>query len=426
MREKRLKKTKEKEYTQNDISLESSLLKALAIKKNYEQFAQVLDTKRLIPLMAGLLKDYDKYYKKYEKDINWDEFYTEWAHNWHAKDMDERDVEYYREQVFPLIRNSKIENSVYVSLLEREAAQKIEEINKEGFNPAAIAEVLSSLNNQVSVYQTVNDERVFKLTDVDLGKLDTSTGIRWFLPALQAHLDSLMSGQFWVVAADSNTGKSAFCISQAVAVLKSYEDKVILYCTSEDTKEDLTGRIFSNLYKDRLPNGFEDVGAKREKIQEAFKRDYNPTRFQAMQIHGSGDLIKIEQLIEKIKPDLVIIDMLDKLAKTDDWMELAKLYQKVRGWANAGVAIIGTSQSGNTEFFNKQTNKFETVKNLTDKHLAGSKSGKQGAAYGILSIGKDDDQKHIRYVKSSKRKRGRDVRVTCVLEERYSLYRELL
>jgi len=63
---------------------------------------------------------------------------------------------------------------------------------------------------------------------------------------------------------------------------------------------------------------------------------------------------------------------------------------------------------------------------LSDKDLSGSKSGKQGAAYCMIMIGKDDDMPNIRYVQTTKKKRGQHVAVTCEVSEVHSSYRELL
>lgn len=417
-----------KQITQDDITLEASLLKALAIKKNYDQFSKTLDTKRLIPATSGLLKDYARYYEQYNADINWEVFYTDFVHNWHKKDLDESDITYYRETVFPLIQNSRTEN-VFTQLLQKEAAGKIQELTESG-DFVQIQDVLSSLNNQLSVHQKDNNDSVFKLGKLDLTTLDTSNGLKWFLPALQAGLGSHMPGQFVVVAADSDTGKSAFCISQAVHVFKQLHIngimRPILYCTSEDTKEDLAARFLSCLYRDKCPGGFEQIVSDFDKISTSYQKHFNDNLFIGMQIHGHNDMYKLRQNINTYQPCVVIIDMLDKLSSSDQIQDLTKLYQEIRGMANDGVPIIGTSQTGNTSYQDKETGKFVHRRHLSDKDLSGSKSGKQGAAYCMIMIGKDDDVPNIRYVDTTKKKRGKHVSVTCQIHEAFSLYTELL
>jgi replicative DNA helicase len=419
-----------KQIKKEDIALEASLLKALATQDNYNKFINVLDKKRLISITSNLLKDYKSYYELYKKDIDWATFYTEFAHNWHKRDMDEHDLAYYRETVFPLIQNSVVDDSVFIALLEREASNKIEDVVSKGINQAEIHEILKNLEEQKSAYcKNTKDEDVFSLSGVDCSLLDTSNGLTWFLPSLQAGLKSHMPGQFIVVAADSDTGKSAFCISQAVHVFKQLNNnkdkRPILYCTSEDTKEDLACRFLSCLYREKVA-GFEAVVEDFDRVRKSYLKNFDDKLFIGVSIRCPNDLYKIKQKIDKYNPSLIIIDMLDKLSNSDNIQDLTHLYQEIRGIANDGFPIIGTSQTGNTTYYDKETNEYKHRKWLSDKDLSGSKSGKQGAAYCLIMIGKDDEMQNIRYVTTTKKKRGQHVSTTCELLQEYSFYRELI
>ena len=413
-----------------DVELEAGLLKSMASKRTFDKFYSSLDTKKLIPLTASLLKDYDTYYQKYNEDINWDTFYTEFTQNW-RKDLDHEDINYYRETVFPLVKNATVNESLYVALAEREAASKIQESIDQGFSHIKIEEIVSSLKDNLQLYQKGDDEDIFKLGGMDLSVLDVSHGLHWFLPSLQASLSSIMPGQFIVVSADSGAGKSAFCISQAAHVFRQLHDRAdsrpILYCTSEDTKEDLAGRFLSNLYKDKVVGGFEDIITKFDKVNTHFTKEYNSELFIGMTIRGHKDLYKIKQKIDKYNPSLIVIDMLDTLCESLDITSMTKTYNAIRAMANDGYAIIGTSQAGNTSYKESETGQYKHRKWLSEKDLAGSKGGgKQGAAYCMIMIGQDDDTPGVRYVSTTKKKRGKHCAVTCTLHEEYSLYRELL
>ena len=429
-----------KPIKQDDIALEASLLKALSRQKEYKQFVKILDVKKLIPVTALLLEDYQKYYKQHNNDIDWGLFYTEFAQNWHKDDLDAQDLAYYRDTVFPLIQTSIVDKGVYIALLEREAATNIQKSLEKGYDAVYINDINSSLARQKATYLNEKDESVFQIGNCDLTKLDQSNGIEWFMPSLQANLGSLMPGQFVVVAADSDVGKSAFCISQAVHIFKNSARKTInstaqktsisarpiLYCTSEDTKEDLACRFLSCLYRDKCLGGFEEVINNYERISESYAKHFDDSMFVGMPIRGVNDLYNIRQKIEALSPCLIIIDMLDKLSSSDNIQDLTKLYQEIRGIANDGYVVIGTSQTGNTSYQDKDTKEYKHRRWLTDKDLANSKSGKQGAAYCILTIGKDDDQPSLRYIATSKKKRGKHCKITAEVIPEYSYYRELL
>lgn len=418
------------QITPEDISLEASLLKSLAVKKNYDKFYKVLDTKKLIPITDRLLKNYSKYYEKYNEDIDWDTFYTEFTQNM-SNDLDKDDISYYRETVFPLVQNAEIKDSLYTALLEREASSKIEHVIQSGFCHEKIHEIVTSLKTQLQIYRKDSDDSIFKLDSIDLSALNTDNGLTWFLPALQAGINSHMPGQFVLVSADSGAGKSAFCISQAVHVFKQLNQKndtrPILYCTSEDTKEDLAGRFLSNLYKDKCTGGFEDVIVNFKRVNEHYTKHYNSDLFIGMSIRSPKDVYKIRTKIDMFNPSVVIIDMLDVLSDSLDINSLTKTYNEIRMISNDGVPIIGTTQAGNTSYQEKETGQYKHRKWLTEKDTSGSKGGgKQGAAYCMLMIGQDDDMPGVRYISTTKKKRGKNVRVTCKLTEQYSLYEELL
>lgn len=421
--------TKQKEIKKEDITLEASLLKALAVKKNYDSFIKCLEPKRLISITQELLKDYKKYYSKYNSDIDWGVFYSDFC-EWHRRDLDEHDLAYYRETVIPLINNADT-SKIYISLLEREASRKIEDIISSGIDEQAITSVIKDLIEKKCVYSNESDSDVFTLGSLDLSVLDTSNGLTWCLPSIQAGLPSLMPGHFVLISADSDTGKSALCISQAkhsfleLHARKEF-DRPILYCSSEDTKEDLGCRFLSNLYQKKVLGGFDEIVANYEKINNDYKKTYNDGLFVGMQIRGPRDLIKIEQKIEKLNPRLIIVDMLDKLSESEDIKHFIRLYQDIRGIANSGYPILGTTQSGNTSYQDKDTKEYRHRKWLSEKDVSGSKSGKQGAAYCMIMIGKDDDMPNVRYISTTKKKRGKHVQLTCEIIEKFSCYREYL
>jgi len=415
--------------TKDDITLEASLLKSLSIKKNFDKFYNILDRKKLIPITDRLLKHYGQYYEKYKTDIDWNLFYTEFTQNM-SNDLDKDDIQYYRETVIPLIQNSVLPESLYVSLLEREASSSILEHMQKGFDIHQIETIIKEHKEQVSGYQS-KDEDVFKLSDIDLSVLDSSNGLTWFLPSLQSSISSHMPGQFVLVSADSGAGKSAFCISQAVHIFKQLHERKdsrpILYCTSEDTKEDLAGRFLSNLYKDKCVGGFEDIILNIKRVNENYTKHYDSNLFIGMPIRCPKDVYKIRQKIDIYNPCVVIIDMIDILSPTLDIQCLTKTYNEIRMIANDGFPVLGTTQAGNTSYQDKETGQYKHRKWLTEKDTAGSKGGgKQGAAYCMIMIGQDDEMPGVRYLTTTKKKRGKHVSVTCQLDERYSIYRELL
>lgn len=423
------------EIKQEDVRLESSLLKALSIRKNFETFGEFVDFKRLLPNTIVLLKDYKKYFKSFiHEEINWGTFITEFAQNWHSRDLDEDDIVYYRDIVIPMIDKVEVEdiNNVLVGLLNRDYINRFVLSLNNGIQESKVQDILDSYIQAKAKYVKEVDEEAFSIDKIDFSILDKEKGIPWFLPSIQAGLGSLVQGQFVVVAADYGVGKSAFVISQAVNAFKHlHRNKInrpILYFNSEGTQADVFTRFLSGLYSNHISGGFEEVFKQIDKVRSKFTETFNINNFLVFQI-TQGDMSKIRQKIDMYNPSVVIIDIADVLAKDEDVQSLKKLFDGLRLLSAQSCPIIATTQSGNTsyQYFDKENQEMVTKHRrwLSEKDLYGSKAGKGGAADTIITIGKDDTMKNIRYVHTPKKKRGSIVSVTCELLEEFSLYKEI-
>jgi len=424
------------EVKPEDIRLESSLLRAMSVKKHYDTFAEFIDLKRLLPNTALLLKDYKKYFESFAEhiEINWGTFTTEFAQHWHSKDLDDDDIAYYRDTVIPLIEQvpDPDVNGVLVGLIDREYTSRYTQQLAAGVDTKVLQEILDDHQQEKAKYITKIDEEAFSIDKVDFSILDKENGIPWFLPSLQKGLGSLVQGQFVVVAADYGVGKSAFVISQLAHTLKylraKKDHRPVLYFNSEGTQADVFTRTLSNLYSNKIVGGFEDVLKQVDKVSVDFMEKFNKDTFLVFQIQ-QGDMSKIKQKIDIYNPCVVIIDIMDVLAKEEDVQHLKKLYDGLRLLSAQSCPIIGTTQSGNTsyQYFDKEKSEMVTKHRrwLSEKDLYGSKAGKGGAADTIITIGKDDEMPHVRYVHTPKKKRGAVVSVTCEIVEKYSIYKEM-
>ncbi len=116
--------------------------------------------------------------------------------------------------------------------------------------------------------------------------------------------------------------------------------------------------------------------------------------------------------------------MLDILAQVEDPITLKKLYDNIRLLSLEFCCIIGTTQSGNTTWFDKESGAEKSKKFLTDKDVLGCKA-KSAAAETMITIGKDSNNPKLRYISVPKKKRGSAVNITCEIIDTYSLYQEI-
>ncbi len=414
-----------------DIILESALLSTMSRRENFTLYVNSIDKKRLLPQTLVVLNDYEKYFKMYpEHDtVDFGQFVTQFTQNWHRKDLEQFDIDIYRDCVFPAI--SKVESGksdhCLLGLMNKQTTEELLEVANNDFNIAKLRAILEKHEHKEQLILLDHDNDAITSATVDLSVLDKTSGIPYFLPSLQTSLGGLIQGQFVVVSADSNTGKSAFCISQAVHAFRHFDNQPergpILYFNSEGTPGDIFGRFWSNLFKKQIPGGIEEIVTRREEVREKFNARFDASKFVVFQMGTSG-ISYIRAKLNKYKPSLVIIDMLDILASVEDPITLKKLYDNIRLLSLEYCAIIGTTQSGNTTWFDKESGAEKSKKFLTDKDVLGCKA-KSAAAETMITIGKDSNNPKLRYISTPKKKRGVMCNLTCEIEDSYSLYKEI-
>lgn len=420
---------------QTDVAIESSLLKALSIADNYTKYIDFVDFKRLLPSTALLLHDYKKYFELYTKDlvINWGQFATQFAQNWHSKDLSQYDVDYYKEHVFPAVSKMEIAEAdkALLGLIEKKAIEDVTNSLQKGINEEELQHILESyFNKKTQISPLGVSAKIKTMFDMDFSVLDKSEGIPWFLPSLQNSLMSITRGQLIVVSGDTGSGKSAFVASQVASTFQhAMKRKIvqpILLLNSEGTLEDAMARVLSNLLRSHFVTGFEQIVANMDKILVRCREKFGEyaDNLKMVQLTESKGLREVVQYLKQIKPCILFIDITDTLATEEDPKTLKKLYDGLRLLSAEYCPIIATTQAGNQEYLDKDENKLKKRKWLTDKALYGSKQ-KGSAADTMIMIGQDDDNPELRYISVTKKKRGKPVNITCELIEEYSLFKEL-
>ena len=415
-----------RESSQIDTKLESSLLKIMSNRENFLKYYNVLDLDRLLINTKTLLNNYDMYYKTcQDNQIDFGKFHTHFV-TWHKKDLDNNELDYYRDVVYRIIENADDSDaeSIITALDQRVFEQKI----KETTDPDELIKLAEEYKTQEKEKYTEEDG--FNIETLDFSVLSKSDGIPWVLPSLQASLGSLTAGELTLFVADTNTGKGLLVISQLVHTFKHLArnniDKPILMFNSEGVVSEPMDRFFSNMYRTEYPEGFEEVVLNQVEVNKRFVDTYSDAA-KRLWLFSMSKITTFDKLRKKVlqyKPAVVFIDIADKLAKERDVGSLTVLYDSLRGLAEeAQCPIIATSQSGNTKYFDETEGKFRYKRFLDDKDIYGAKQ-KSSAATTMICIGKDDDKSPIRYINVAKSKRGRPVKLTCNIFPEFSRIEE--
>lgn len=260
-------------------------------------------------------------------------------------------------------------------------------------------------------------------TTDDLDELLAETGddarLQFNINTLSRHVYGIGPAEFGIVFATPETGKTAFVISLIAGPGGFCEQGAkVLYLGNEE----ITKRTKLRAYQAW-------TGMTRESIvenTEAAKRKYVAIADRLiMKDTQDWDLDRIEAYIEKINPDLVVVDQADKVQIAGQYNagheRLRELYRRLRETAKRfSCALIAVSQA---------SAEADGKTRLTYTMMEGSKIGKAAESDLILGVGRhsgdneDNQPDTTRFITVSKNKlSGWHGTVVCNIEPEVSRY----
>jgi replicative DNA helicase len=272
--------------------------------------------------------------------------------------------------------------------------------------------VMESYDAQVK--RVVKNPQVLDPIEDLLKAEENDEGLHWRLPCLNRHIKPLVGGDFVVVAARPDKGKTTFTASELtfmaaqVDALYPSENRSILWFNNEGPGKRIVTRCFQaalNATMEELVTK-SNAGTIRDEYRAALGGRGGTLRI--FDIHGMWNH-EVEDLMEKFKPALVLFDMIDNIKfggeasnngqRTDQLLEAMYQWARMMG-VKYDCAVIATSQiSADGDGI-----QFPTLPMLKD-----SKTGKQGAADVIITIGTVNDPMlaSSRYIGTTKNKKVR-------------------
>lgn len=222
-----------------------------------------------------------------------------------------------------------------------------------------------------------------------------SDGLNWRLEEMNVSLGPLRKGDFVVVAARPEAGKTTFVASEATYMLPQLEeDQHVIWINNEESSKKVMMRVIqafnSVTTKELMSDMMKWEGAFITNGGERFlvvddDSDYN-------------SVSRINTLLRKCKPGLIIFDQLDKVEgfknERDD-LRIGALYKWARELSKRYCPVIAVSQLDGAA---------EGSKWITMDHLRGSKTDKPGEADAIVMIGDARDNTTTRYITVAKNK----------------------
>lgn len=265
-------------------------------------------------------------------------------------------------------------------------------------------EKLDKVKQQITVHEDTLE--IFK-------DLSPSSGIPFRLKELQDATKGLRGGDFAVVFARTNVGKSTFLASE-ISYMAERCDRPTIYFNNEQRGNAVKLRLIQSL----LGWTTEQINIDHSKTLNLY---LNKTKGNIKLIdNASLTHWELRRYVEELEPALICLDQIDKVkgfkADRED-LALGEIYIFLREVAKEyDIPVIGVTQASESA---------EGKKWLTTKDLAGSKTSKPAEADLLIGIGKSNDEGYesIRYLNILKNKgTGDERRIECRFKKEIGRY----
>ena len=221
--------------------------------------------------------------------------------------------------------------------------------------------------------------------------LDTTVakgGLDWRLDVLNKSLGPIRKGDFIIVGARVETGKTTFLASEATHFVTQSKQPVLWINNEEDSN-----KVKLRLWEAAIGYSKDWIYEHKDKAEELLK----PWKDKLIIVEPQY-FWEVEALIAEYKPCIIVFDLLDKVAgfKADrEDIIYSKMYRWARTLAKQHCPVITASQCDGEA---------DGKKYLSMTRLDGSRTAKQKEADGIIMIGKDMENEYLRYISVPKNK----------------------
>ena len=370
--------------------MELDLLHVLENKDNYERYSQFVQRHTVTSEVWQIIQDLQLYYDANDT-LDWDNFSTWFKVVKHPTYKEEKLAVY--QAIFDRVAKhttSSSSDELIEALLERDYATRIADISRrvaEGEGGSELADI-----NQLLEGYTEESSKIAKLDEFfvedDVASIFEhvrgGNGLNWRLPFLNYSCGPLRKGDFIIMSAFVDSGKTTMLASESTFMAPQLdEDQVILWFNNEEEGRKFKYRVM------QAALGWDN--AKMEKDMIATWDAY-------LKVLGGNSRIKIvdnkrmdtkfvENIIKKTNPGLIIFDQLwkvfgfEKLA-VNEVDRQTKLFAWGRELAGMYAPTISVHQADGTASGQLW---------IEQNQLYGSRVGIQGEADAIITLGRSHE-----------------------------------
>ena len=401
--------------------IEKQIIKLLLGKKFYTQYKGSITRNVLQGNFGSLYDTIQKAHDKYDTDINIDELYS-----LHTTVYNPAITRAAKEQLSELIEDIKetqepskeIADDIVKILSERDVAQRIAVEATEIFNgkPADF----NAITSMIEKYKTgLPSEKLDAVTnDISelIEKLNVVSKWQFNITVLKNNIGGIGPGNLMIAFARPEVGKTAFWVSLVSAPYGFAEQgaKVHAFINEEPAVRTQMRAIscFTGYNREQISENTGEAQVEWAKIKDNIK----------MIDTVDWTIDDIDSHCEKHKPDIIIIDQLDKInvkgtfARTDE--KLRAIYTGAREIAKRRECVVIAISQASADAHNRDHISFDMMEN--------SKTGKAAEADLIIGIGNrtsNDPTNNMRVLNISKNKiTGWHGDPSCIIDKYLSRY----
>jgi len=384
--------------------LDIPLLKFLSNKGYYDRFKRHVKSHTVVRETMMLLDDYAEYWKVFSDNDPIDFTHFKVWHKmvqhpgWDAARYEMYDTIFERITTEPPVDKAVIDKFIALDYTAqvREVCDRVIR-GDTGVSLDYCSSILDKYVNELSSAGKT-DEDYFVTNDLTsiLNDLVRSHGLEWRLEDLNISIGPVHGGDFLIVSARPETGKTTFITSEFTHMAQQLPEdkKAIIFNNEEDGR-----KIWVRCIQSALAMTLLDIAVDEDATLEKYKAALGTIdRIKVVDKEGMLSVYDLERYLKGGEYSLVGINILDKLRGFDrdenDVSRMRKIAQFVRNLATKyKCTIVGIMQADASA---------EGKAWLDLSQMYGSKTGVQGEADAIVMIGNigDDSTRYISVAKN--------------------------
>ena len=400
--------------------LDTTLLQLFTTREKYEQLVRAVPKAALGEVTQVLLEDYRKFYNEFP-DVNKIEREPFWL--WfktfgHPK-LSAEQLSKFESVVSQITKpvSADLEAGFTARLVAADTAVQLADI-LERYNEGEEVNLGAAIRDITDKFETATDKKVKtpwvrdSIEDLLMDD-ETDRGFKWRLDELNMVMRGLIPGDFGLIAARPDVGKTTFLtdnlshFGSQVAEVYPDEARNIIWFNNEGPGR----RIKKRLYQSALNATYSDMielqrkGLLRQQYADVVGGDEDIIRI--FDIHDFWSY-EVEDIIRQHNPGVIVFDMLDNIKfggaannngqRTDQLLEAMYQWGRVMAVKHDCVVLATSQISADGENL-----AYPSLSMLKD-----SKTGKQGAADFIMTLGFQSQLKDTRFLGFTKNKLARE------------------